>query len=146
MSSFSKKRIDVIMRLSNNRTFNDKGNNTITLKGLRVEAQISNAGAIGASSASIKIYGMTQSDMNKLSVIAIGNNQNVYTAQNYIELYAGDDKKMSKVFEGNIFQAWADYSGLPEVPLVIQAKPLVVAQTTPAESMPGKGMPMLPIV
>ena len=135
MTSFIKKKIDVIMQLAGNKTFNNMGDNTVTLTGLRVETQLSQVGGIGqGSKATIKIYGMTQSDMNKLSVIALGNGQNVYTNQNRITILAGTDGDMTKVYEGCIMSAWADYSSLPDVPFIISAVPLVAEQNKPAKA------------
>lgn len=135
MTSFTKKKIDVIMQLAGNKTFNDMGDNTIHLTGLRVETNFSQVGGIGQSSkANLKIYGMTQSDMNKLTVIALGNGQTVFTNQNRITIMAGVEGDMTKVYEGCIMSAWADYSSLPDVPFIISAIPLVVEQNKPAKA------------
>lgn len=135
MTSFSKKKIDVIMQLAGNKTFNDMGDNTLTLTGLRVETQLSQVGGIGqGSKADIKIFGMTQDDMNKLSVIALGNGQTTFTNQNRITVMAGIDGDMTKVYEGCIISAWADYSNLPEVPFIIKATALAYQQNKPAKA------------
>lgn len=135
MTSFTKKKIDVIMQLAGNKTFNDMGDNTIHLTGLRVETNFSQVGGIGqGSKANLKIYGMTQSDMNKLTVIALGNGQTVFTNQNRVTIMAGTEGDMTKVYEGCIVSAWADYSSLPDVPFIISAIPLVAEQNKPAEA------------
>lgn len=135
MTSFSKKKIDVIMQLAGNKTFNDMGDNTLTLTGLRVEANLAQVGSVGqGSKATIKIYGMTQSDMNKLSVIAMSNATNTFVDQNHITVMAGIEGDMTKVYEGAIFSAWADYSSLPEVPFIIQATALADVQNKPAKA------------
>lgn len=131
MTSFTKKKIDVTLQLANNKTFNDMGDNTLNLQGLRVEANIKNVGAIGTgNSASFKIYGMSQDDMNKISVIKLGLQQ---LPINYIQVSAGDADNMTKVFDGVITSAWADYSSIPDVPLVIQARISYDKQMKPAD-------------
>lgn len=135
MTSFSKKKIDIIMQLEGNKTFSDMGDNTVSLTGLRVEANFAQVGGIGqGSKASIKIYGMSQNDMNKLSVIALGNGQTTFTSQNKITVLAGVEGDMTKVYEGVMFSAWADYSNLPEVPFIIQATALADQQNKPAKA------------
>lgn len=136
MNSFTKKKIDIVCQLANNQTFNDMGDNTLNLTGLRVEANIQQAGGMGqGSKASIKIYGMAQSDMNKLSVMALGLNKPIFTNQNRITILAGFEGDMTKVFEGCISSAWADYGQAPEVPMIIQATPLYVQQHKPTEAI-----------
>lgn len=130
MTSFSKKKIDVILQLQNNKTF-DNGNTTLKISGLRVEADIKNAGGmLGDIKSRIKIYGLSLSDMNKLSVITNNFDQK---GQSVVTLMAGDDTTMTQVFNGFIIQGWADFSGMPESCMTIDASPSYGQQIAPAD-------------
>jgi hypothetical protein len=96
------------------------GGNTINILGLRVSAHIRNAGA--QPTADCRIWGLPQSVMNQLN--SLGLRQNVL-AGNILTISAGSTgtNALSPVFKGYIFQAFADYESMPDVPLVIQAGP-----------------------
>lgn len=138
MSSFTRKRIDVTFILANNPETPERSvfrgdQNTLKLSGLRVSAEIRKVGAVGQGTlATIRIYGMLQSDMNRLSILTWGSQ----TVQlNKLIVSAGDDVMgMYDVFGGQIINAWADYSAAPEVALVVQANPAFFRQIAPAES------------
>lgn len=136
MSSFSKKRIDVILRLANNpakpekSVFNEGKDNTLELTGLRVIADMKKVGTLGqGTKARLKIYGMQQKDMDLLSVMTW---DALTVERNTVIVSAGDSQGMSQVFGGQILNAWADYSAAPEVCLVIDAIPGYFDQINPA--------------
>lgn len=130
MSSFTQKKINITLVLDADQ-FSD-GSNTLLLTGHRVLAEIKNVGAFGQGTMStVKIFGMAQSDMNRLSLL---NFNALVVRRNKIIVSAGDDKiGMFDVFAGQIINAWADYSGMPEVALVIQANPAYYWQIATAE-------------
>ncbi|RYY79924.1 MAG: hypothetical protein EOO69_04465 [Moraxellaceae bacterium] len=138
MNSFSHKKIEIELRLTNTTTFAGQGdNNTLTFRNLRIVADIQLVGSLSeGSKARVKIYGMRQEDMNALSMLT-WKSQTVY--KNVMIVRAGDDDGMSKIFGGQILNAWADYSATPEVCMVIDAKPgyFERIQEANASSYPG---------
>ena len=120
MSSFSRKKLDVKLVLANG-AFNGN-NNILELSGMRVVLEAKKVGTMGlGTKARIKIYGMSQSDMNRMSLLAWNQAQ---VQKNVIMVSAGyDGGPMTEVFSGQIVQAWADYSAMPEVPMVFDAIP-----------------------
>ncbi|WP_019210808.1 baseplate hub protein [Yersinia massiliensis] len=133
--SYQKRKITVNFTLSDD-DFGD-GNDSLTVSGLRVEAQIDNAGGVSGSTLYAKIYGMKESDMNKCCTYAqvYGVIKNIA-----ITMTAGDEASgMSQVFQGTIFNGMIDYNETPNVPLVIQAKSGFVEQILPAASNSSPG-------
>ncbi|MGP2516366.1 baseplate hub protein [Yersinia sp. 2545 StPb PI] len=133
--SYQKRKITVNFTLSED-DFGD-GNDSLTISGLRVEAQIDNAGGVSGSTLYAKIYGMKESDMNKCCTYAqvYGVIKNIA-----VTMTAGDEASgMSQVFQGTIFNGLIDYNEAPNVPLVIQAKSGFVEQILPAASNSSQG-------
>lgn len=126
--SFESREITVNFTLSKE-DFGD-GNNSLTVSGLRVEAQIDNAGGINGSTLYAKIYGMKETDMLKCCTYA-----QTYQIQKNImvTLLAGDAVAgMSQIFQGTITDGMIDYNQMPMVPLVIQCKSGFLEQLLPA--------------
>jgi hypothetical protein len=121
--SFVKRRIDVQITLGSD-TFQN-GSDTITVSGLRVSALIhSFQGSRGGwgSDAAIRISGMKNADMAKLSTL--GYTGNVYRGDsatpiiNTVNVYAGDDATgMSLVFAGSVTSGRVNYNAQPQVGL-----------------------------
>jgi hypothetical protein len=87
--------------------------------------------------AEIRIWGMPQTDMNSISTLGMRGNE---TLQNHITIMAGDtDTGMTKIFQGDIIQALADYQSMPDVPMNIQTKEgnFFVSQNANPVSYPG---------
>jgi hypothetical protein len=97
--------------------------NTVVLEGFRASAQIERSGTQGAH-LSAKIFGVSQSDMNSITTLIFrtANVADVLYLQNTIEVVAIDGLRETLVFAGNIVTAWADYSGMPDVCLVINSQ------------------------
>lgn len=116
--TFARRHIDVIFELGTG-NFGDGASDRVTLSGLRVEASITKVGGLSSNTCECRIYGMTLSDMNKLSTLGkpLQDGRN-----NTIRVLAGDDDSgMSVAFVGIINQAWTDIQGAPEVPFTVQA-------------------------
>ncbi|MFK2876884.1 baseplate hub protein [Rhodanobacter hydrolyticus] len=117
--SFIRRKIDVQIAL-NGDTF-DGSNNIITLSGLRVNAVIHTfIGGTGgwASDATLRISGMKNADMAKLSTLGfIANNYNGASGQmNSINVFAGDDQAgMTLAFSGAITSGNVNYNAQPDV-------------------------------
>ena len=109
-------------------TFDGK-NNTATLDGYWIAATITKGGAPSWDAAEVRIYGLSESLMNKLT--RLGKPLN-FTRTNLLTLTAGDDVSgMSIVFQGNIQVAYADFDASPDVCLVISAFVGPVPSTKP---------------
>jgi len=115
--TFSTKIISVTFTLANGQ-FQGTGSNTLTVSGRRVLFHMEQQGIFSKDYVVTSIYGMTQSQMNQLSTYAAYPYQG---NENTISVSAGDASGMALVFQGNIFQANADYNAMPNVPFVLTA-------------------------
>jgi len=120
---FSHKKLDVTFRLGKG-DFGEGGFDTVKLTGLRVSASVIKPGAGGMNTMQMRVWGMKLSMMNRLSTLGlqvIGGNLGL--GANYVILEAGDDRsnQRSTVFTGTIFNAYADPSGQPDVPFILDA-------------------------
>lgn len=113
-------------------SYGESGANTVTLSGLRVSANIQNAGGRSMGAADVRIWGMTLSKMNQLSTLGM-----VVTAQrkNVLTLSAyNEGEPPATFFKGTIYDAWADLNSQPDVAFVVSAKTALfeaVKQATP---------------
>jgi hypothetical protein len=112
MTGFTRKRIEVSVKLSNDK-FGSTGGDTVTLAGYRMTADLVHVGGESMGELHLRVFGLSQSLMNQLTVIGAINRVN---PQNSILLAAGDDENgMTTVFNGTISEAWADYNASPDV-------------------------------
>lgn len=121
----------------NQRTSFDEGGNQVTLPaGLRMQANIQNAGGLSDGTLDLTIWGMTRSLMNQLATLGIQIN---LLPKNTITLTAGVAGKMSTAFVGYITAAEADFNGMPEPSFHITAHTLGAYATAPAEATSYQG-------
>lgn len=101
-------------------------------EGLRTHARIEKAGGNYMGTAQVQIYGLSLDHISDLSTWGTMYHPN----QNYlISIEAGDEiNGMSLVFLGVVQQAWADFTGMPDVPMFF----LAVGSTAPAMVGPAK--------
>lgn len=119
MTSFNnKKGLRFIIRLGTGK-FGSSNNNTVTLEGFRASADIDKAGGMMMGTLKAKIYGVTQADMNSITTLQWKPQTWI---PNTIEVFAIDGAAETLIFAGNIVNAWADYQGMPDVFLHIQAQ------------------------
>lgn len=111
MNSFTQKKLELTIQLGTG-TFGEQAGSTVTLAGLRMFADISSPCGESMGAAHIRVFGLTQSMMNQLTVIGPINQ---IKPKNQVQLAAGDTTGMSVVFSGTIYTAWADYSSAPDV-------------------------------
>ncbi|WP_215754800.1 baseplate hub protein [Acetobacter sp. P5B1] len=110
--------VDVTFRLLS-QAFGPNGEDTVTLSGLRVHAEVTQARFPTAESATVRIEGMTPDVMNRLSMAAPDP-----TRQSASELIlttqdgAGGN---ALVFQGGVTLAYVDYTTAPNVAFVAQA-------------------------
>lgn len=116
-SSFTKKKLDITFQHPPGKSFAGTSSNKMKLSGLRISARIVNAGIPSSASSEIRIYGMSQSQMNELTVVR--QLPNAVTSDEVL-LEAGDAQAgMSSAFRGTIASAMADYQTMPEVSFVV---------------------------
>jgi hypothetical protein len=108
-----------------------EGGNQVTLPaGLRMTANIQNAGGLSDGVLSLVIWGMTRSLMNQLATLGLQIN---LLPKNLIKLTAGTPGKMSTAFIGYITAAEADFNAMPEPSFTITAHTLGAFAAAPAE-------------
>lgn len=109
--SFSEKQLELTITLGTG-TFGAQLGNTVTLSGLRMFADMAAPCGDSMGTLQLRVFGLTQSMMNQLTTIGTFGQ---VKDKNTILLAAGDDNGMSTIFQGAIWQAWADYAAMPEV-------------------------------
>jgi hypothetical protein len=139
MNSFTEKRIKVEIILDSDTTtvFPSTGGNKLVIDGLRISAGISIA-ARQASTLSLNIWGMLESDMDALTVAwqtfgAIRQNKISVLTSN------GPNDKYKLAFIGTIIEAQPDFLRAPDVSFQILAKICYYQQVSIADqlSFPG---------
>lgn len=114
--TLSRKRIDVTISLGTGQ-FGDTGANTVTITGARVHAGIQVFGGEAMPQLQLRIFGQPLERMNQLTTIGPINSAIMFN--NSVLVAAGDDSSMQTVYSGTIWEAWAEFQGVPEVPLNI---------------------------
>lgn len=119
MPSFeNKKALRFVITLGTGK-FGSSNNDQIILQGFRAIADIDKAGGMMMGTLRAKIYGVKQADMNSITTLQWKPGTLI---PNTVEVYAIDGPAETLVFAGNIVNAWADYGGMPDVFLHIQAQ------------------------
>ncbi len=118
MKSFQDRQIELTIQLGTG-TFGESLGDTVTLSGLRIFADMVSPCGESMGALQMRVYGLTQTMMNQLTVLppfgqVSGATKIILNAGN-----AGD--ALTQIFKGSIWQAWADYSGAPEVAFNIVA-------------------------
>lgn len=116
-TSFTKKIITVNLTLASG-NFDGTNSNTVSLSGLRVDCRIEKGGHPTKNKARVKIYGMEESQMNRLTSLAF---KPMAVRNNLIQVLAGDENGMSVAFAGSITGAWANYHAPPNLFFNIEA-------------------------
>ena len=119
MPSFSnKKALRFVITLGTGK-FGSSNNDRVTLQGFRAIADIDKAGGMMMGTLKAKIYGVKQADMNSITTLQWKPQTWI---PNTVEVFAIDGTAETLIFAGNIVNAWADYQGMPDVFLHIQAQ------------------------
>lgn len=129
MTTFSVKNLQFTFVLSNNALFEGTNSNQLVVSGLRASATIKGAGLPAFPEAEIAVYGLKQTDMNALTSLAF---QPLAMSRNSVLVQADSGDGFSSVFAGQIITGGPDYSGIPSVPLRIQARVLGFESLNPA--------------
>lgn len=116
--SFAKRHIDVTFQIGLG-DFGEAGQDTVTLKGLRISATIDKAGSVSYQQLSMRVYGMPFDVMNRLSILG---KYLIDARRNQVIVSAGDDEKgMSVCFTGTLTEGWVDTGSAPNVSFVVVA-------------------------
>jgi hypothetical protein len=108
---------------ASNAVFPGTSANVLQVTGLRMSVHIQAAGAAMSTQVSMRIYGMSQQDMNALAVVNVLNGTSEFI-NNTVLVEASPDggQSWSAVFAGAIVQAGPDYTDQPDVYLSVQAQ------------------------
>lgn len=121
----------------NQQTSFAEGGNAVTLPaGLRMTANIQNAGGLSDGTLDLTIWGMTRSLMNQLATMGLQIN---LLQTNRITLTAGTAGRMSTAFVGFVTAAEADFNAMPEPSFRITATTLGAYGVRPAEATSYQG-------
>jgi hypothetical protein len=118
-SSFTQKILQIRFTLTSG-TF-DGMNNQVTLDGLRMECDIEKGGHPSKNKGRLKIFGMLESDMNKLTTVPTKAGKPLVVHKNIVQVLAGDASGLTTAFEGEISAAWASYQSPPNMDFVVEA-------------------------
>lgn len=105
--------------------------NQLQVSGLRMSAIIKGSGLPSFPEASLRIYGLAQQDMNALAIVPVQGGKPEYT-RNTVQIEADSGNGFTFIFSGQILQAGADYSSLPDVCLYVHALAFGFDQLTSA--------------
>ncbi len=135
--TFTKKVLSLTITLGAG-SFGDEVGDTVTLTGFRMSANAKNPGGDSMGMCQIRVFGLRPDVMNKLTTIG-AINRSIRT-KNAVLLAAGDDTNgMQSVFQGTIFDAWADYNSAPDVAFNILAYSGLDAAVKPVDATSYRG-------
>lgn len=113
--TFKRRVISVSVTLGTG-SFGDQGN-TVTVTGLRVQAQIDKVIGPGMSTINMRIHGMTPDQMNQISALNQGAEQ---MKRNIVTVQAGDHGDvLATVFQGQILVGQQNLNSMPETSMLI---------------------------
>lgn len=134
--SFTRKIISLQFELAQG-TFEGTSSNQITLSGLKVHLHMQQAMGVSSTAVQIVVWGLTPSQINQLATYGT---IPYVTNRNQVIVSAGDEETgLSKIFQGIIQVANADYTNQPNVALVIEAYSNLYAAVAPAPSVTNSG-------
>lgn len=137
MESFAQRAIDVTITIGKGQ-YGEKPGDPVVLTGYRVFASTEIYATQTQGILNCLIYGLPLTLVNQLTQMGtVGTN----VKHNAISVSAGsyDMPTKSVVYEGEIWTAYGDFSGMPDVPLVVQAQSGVVNAVKPVNPTSYKG-------
>ncbi len=101
--------------------------NTITMQGLRASISIESPGGPDVGTMNASIYGLSESHLNQLTSLQwktaiLGSTSQEFSAYT-VQVYAIDGSQETLLYNGQVLNAWGDFSGMPQTCLAIQAYP-----------------------
>lgn len=115
--AFKERFINVTFTLGEG-SFGNSGANTEKIEGHRISAKITKAGGPSMGTLEMQVFGMSLSQMNKLSTLGL---MPTLVRRNVVTVEAGDSDGVGTVFIGTITNAWADFKSAPEVAFYVEA-------------------------
>ena len=115
--SFTQKLITVNFTLGKG-AFGAQLGNTKVISGLRCEVQIDKNGHPSKNKLAMKIYGLSESDMQTMANVP---KRALSVAKNRIQVLAGDASSMAVAFEGEVTGAWMVYKSPPNLLFHVEA-------------------------
>lgn len=117
--------------------FGSGGNSYSAPSGLRMSARITTPGGTDAGNLTLAIFGMTLSEMNRLTVLPFASTA---VGQNTVVLRAGDaPDPQGVVFEGTVTLAYVDAKSQPDVCFRVEAIGAHVEKIKPAQPISVQG-------
>lgn len=136
-TGFTRKKLDLTITLGSG-TFGETLADTVTLSGFRMTADVKNPGGDSMGMYQGRVFGLKNATMNQLTTI--GTINRAIKVKNTVLLAAGDDTTgMQSVFQGTIYDAWADYNTSPDVAFNIIAYSGLDAAVTPVAASSYRG-------
>lgn len=111
--------------------------NRVVLEGFRAIASIQKAGGQMMTAATVRIFGLEQELMAKLTTLAF---LAMSYTKNTIQIEAIDGESKTLVYLGQIINAWGDYATAPDVSLYIETQSGFFDQVTIAPPLSFKGV------
>ncbi len=110
-------------------SFGGSNSNQATFEGFRATVEIEKAGGVQNNTLHARIYGLSQSDMNSLTVLQYQADQLAIAStsgtgsqlRDNISVWAIDGDQETQIFMGTISTAWGNYQSQPDVFLELQA-------------------------
>ena len=136
-TSFQQRRLRVTFRLASGTFLEEGGPDTLSFDTLRTSVEIDAPGGYEFSTLRMRVWGLDQFVMDRLTVI---NYQNLDFLRNSVQIDATDnDGQYSAIYLGEIYASQPDYTGAPDVPLVVEARSGLIGSLAPsaATSYPG---------
>lgn len=116
--TFVKRRLSFKFELGEG-AFGEDGSDTFEVEGVRASATIEKNGLVDNAQATLKIFGLPLSVMNKLTLLG---KPLLAGRRNRVTVLAGDDNSgLAAVFSGTIQEAWVDGRNAPDVAFIAMA-------------------------
>lgn len=121
-SSFTQKRLVVSFVLKNGYTF-DGTNNTKVIDNLRTHCSVEKVGAPSKNKCKLKIYGMSESDMNKLTVVPGQGQHALQVFKSLVKIQAGtiDSDTLYTVYQGDVTESYSSYKQQPNLHFAVES-------------------------
>lgn len=135
VSPYAVREIDLEFQIGQG-SFGETGERTLISKGLRVVVQIEFAVFPMSPLANIRVYGLTLNQINEISKAG-----RVYQSRDNKIIVTAGDKKLgkAKIFQGQIVEAYPDFTESPNVALFIFATSTYSTQMKPTEPLSFSG-------
>lgn len=135
--TFTEKTLELTVTLGEG-DFGATAGQSVTLSGLRMRAELANPGGESMGMLQMRVFGMDPQMMNRLTTI--GQVNRAIRTKNAVMLAAGEvGNALHGVFQGTIFDAWADYNSAPDVAFTVIAYAGLDLAVTPASALSFKG-------